>query len=279
MVCSQDLEHLVHQQPFASFPGGTRDCHPTGLERVPGSPYGFASTASSHPHCGAAGPAAPRPPTARLHRCPGAILPPGIPQPPQPCWPCSQASLCPPVGPPWGCPLSVSRAVCQQEHKRAGQQISGRGSCWGRKQALLFSPVLYQDGPTLVSTGFLCSANERNVFTHSVLCSLTCELQSKPLLVVGPGQALDDPSPARQQARLFPEPGLAPRRISIRRNVMWLQSQGPALPTEVVSSWFLAGSLYVRTRPCALWLTEDPSSQCPEFWETETNSSLPSLEL
>lgn len=32
MVCSQDLECLFHQQPFASFPGGTRDHDPSALE-------------------------------------------------------------------------------------------------------------------------------------------------------------------------------------------------------------------------------------------------------
>nr|XP_009936969.1 PREDICTED: solute carrier family 26 member 6 [Opisthocomus hoazin] len=65
--------------------------------------------------------------------------------------------------------------------------------------------------------------------TELFLCDPSATQGSKPLLVVGPGQALDDPSPARQQARLFPEPGLAPRRISIRRNMLSLHRQVPAL--------------------------------------------------
>lgn len=58
-----------------------------------------------------------------------------------------------------------------------------------------------------------------------------------------------------------------------------VQSQGPALPTKVVSSWFLVGSVYIRTHPCALWLAEDPISEWPGFWETELNSTLPSLKI
>lgn len=58
-----------------------------------------------------------------------------------------------------------------------------------------------------------------------------------------------------------------------------VQSQGPAVPTKVVSSWFLVGSAYIRTHPCALWLAEDPISEWPGFWETEINSTLPSLKI
>lgn len=38
---------------------------------------------------------------------------------------------------------------------------------------MLVSPVLYQDGPTSVTSGFLCSADEQGVLTQGVLCFLT----------------------------------------------------------------------------------------------------------
>lgn len=43
-----------------------------------------------------------------------------------------------------------------------------------------------------------------------------------------------------QQARLFSELALTLWRISIHRNMIWLQSWGPALPTRL----YLAGPLW-----------------------------------
>lgn len=42
----------------------------------------------------------------------------------------------------------------------------------------------------------------------------------------------------------FPEPVLTLQRTNVHRSMMWLQFQGPALTTEVVSSWFPGSSVY-----------------------------------
>lgn len=81
---------------------------------------------------------------------------------------------------------------------------------------------------------------------------------------MGLGEVLGTPGPAQ-----FPKPLLALGSFSIRRSVMWLRSRGPASPPEAVSGWFPAGSAYIRTCPCALWLAETPSSEHPGFWEME----------
>lgn len=149
---------------------------------VPGRPYGFASTALSHPRCRAAGPAAPLalPPCSSTRvSAPSSYL--VSLRPLQPCRPRSQAPLCPPVGPPRGCPPSVSQGCVPARARASGAANWALGTRWGRKRALLFSL-------TPVSAGFLRSANEHCVFTHCVLCSLTCVLQSQPLLVCGSRQ-------------------------------------------------------------------------------------------
>lgn len=103
MVCSQDLEHLFHQQPFASFPGGDRS--PSGLGRqCQAALNGSASTASSHPHCQPhcllpSHHAALR--VSRIHLSAW--------RPSAPCHRAGPAAgpLCPPVGAPW--PPSMSQ--------------------------------------------------------------------------------------------------------------------------------------------------------------------------
>lgn len=124
MVCSQDLEHLFHQQPFASFAGGTRDHNPRGLERQ----CQAALMALPAPLC-------PIPIVGQLVPLPLA-LPPcsstrvSVPSsclaslsPLQPCWCCSQAPLCPPVGPRLELPLIRELRLCASETT----------SEWGRK--------------------------------------------------------------------------------------------------------------------------------------------------
>lgn len=126
--------------------------------RCQDSPYGFASTTSSHPRC-------PSP----SHRAAPHV---------------SVLSLCPPMGPPG--------AVPTHEPGEWGSKFDSRDhQRW--KRALTFSPVLYQDGPAPLSTGFLRSANERDVFTRWMLCSLTCVLQSKHLVVCGSGRGAGHP--------------------------------------------------------------------------------------
>lgn len=206
-----------------------------------------------------------RPPTVQLHMCLGAVLLPGVSQPPA----AVLAPLCPPMGLPLGLPPVPEPGLCASESASEWGSKFGTRDSRGRKQALLFSSILYQDGPTPISAGFLRSANEHYVSCYGAnLCWF-----------VGPGKELDDSSPAQQQARLFPEPALVLWRISIHRSMMWLQCQSPALPTKVVSSWFPAGSAYICTHPCTLWLAQNPRSEWPGFWEMEINSTLPSLEI
>lgn len=177
MVCSQDLEHLFHQQPLASFSRATRttmpDCRNSAKQSlrlcwhcfVPSPLQGSWPCCPPPSHCAA--PHVLVPPSHLLFLRPWQ---PGLPL-------LSRGTT------PWGCPcLCTSKSTCEWGSK------FGTGSLLGRRQALLCSPVLYQDGPTLISAGFLHSASEYCVFTHWVLCSLTCVLQSKPLLVCGSGK-------------------------------------------------------------------------------------------
>lgn len=101
--------------------------------------------------------------------------------------PCSQASLCPAMAPPLGAGPVCELGCASESTGEWGSKFS-TGNLLGRRQALLCSPVLYQGGPTLIAAGFLGSASEHWVFTRWVLCSLTCMLQSKLLLVCGSGK-------------------------------------------------------------------------------------------
>lgn len=121
----------------------------------------------------------PHPPTVQLQTslpawCPSAL--------------CSQASLCPAMGPPLGVAPVCELGLYASESSYEWDSNFGTRNLLGRRQALLCSPVLYQDGSTLLSAGFLGSASEHCVFTHWVLCSLTCMLQNKPLLICGSGK-------------------------------------------------------------------------------------------
>ena len=105
MVCSQDLEHLFHQQPFASFSGDTRDRDPGGLERQCQAAL-MALPAPLRP-IAVAGQLALLPlalPPLQLHTCLNAVLLPSVPQPPA-------AVLAPQPGPPLpscGTPLGAA---------------------------------------------------------------------------------------------------------------------------------------------------------------------------
>lgn len=152
----------------SQFPWGYKNHDPSGLEKqcqavlkallavlCPIPPVGQLALLPSLPsHC-----------SSKLCLCP-----PGVPQPP---------AARPPSALPWhhpmGLPLSVSWGCASESTCEWGSKFITR-NLLGRREALLCSPVLYQGGPTLISAGFLGSANEHWVFTHWVLCSLTCML-------------------------------------------------------------------------------------------------------
>lgn len=107
------------------------------------------------------------PPTLPLcsSTCLGATLPPGVPQPP---------AARPPSALPWDHPLGLpvcELGLCASKSTREWGSKFGTRSLLGRRQALLCSPLLYQDGPTLISAGFLHSASEHCVFP-SGCCAL-----------------------------------------------------------------------------------------------------------
>lgn len=165
MVCSQDLEHLFHQQPLASFPGATRTTIPVDWRNSARQSLRLCWHCFVPSPLQGNWPCCPHPPTVQLHlsRC----------HPPAwcPSAPCSQASLCPPMGPPLGAAPVCELGLCASKSTREWGSKFGTRSLLGRRQALLCSPLLYQDGPTLISAGFLHSASEHCVFP-SGCCAL-----------------------------------------------------------------------------------------------------------
>lgn len=190
MVCSQDLEHCLTNIPLPASLGVPGTVNLVGRRDSARQPSWLCQHCSiptplqgSWPHC------PPCPPTVQLHTCLSAILLLWHPSAPCSCaGPAARSHSALPWDPPWGCPPFLSQDCAPVRAQMSGAANSALGTCWGRKQALLFCPVLYQNGPTPISAGFLLSANERYVFTHYMLCSLTCVLQSKPPLVRGSRQ-------------------------------------------------------------------------------------------
>lgn len=106
-----------------------------------------------------------------------ALLPPHLPtvqlQKSLPAWcpsaPCRQASLCPAVGPRLGAAAVCELGLCASESMCEWGSKFGTRNLLGRRQALLCSPVLYHDGPTLFSAGFLSSASEHCFYPLGVV--------------------------------------------------------------------------------------------------------------
>lgn len=160
MVCSHDLEHLFHQQPLASFPGATKTTIPVDWRNSARQSLRLCW------HCFVPSPLQgswpcfpPALPTVQLQTSQCHLSAWG------PSAPCSQASLCPAVGPPLGAAHVCELGLCASESTCEWGSQFGTRNLLRRRQALLCSPALYQGGPTLVSAGFLSSASEQCVLT------------------------------------------------------------------------------------------------------------------
>lgn len=157
---------LSHQQPSAGFLGAPGTVIPVGQRDSARQPSWLCQHHSVPSPLQGSWPCCPSCPPTSCSSTPISVRSSCLVsfQPLQLCWPCSQAPLCPPMGPSLGLPPICEPGLC------ASESISEWGSKFGTRE----TSFAFQSPP--VSAGFLHSANEHCVFTHCMLCSLTCVL-------------------------------------------------------------------------------------------------------